>query len=478
MNLKGKIIIADANHACAEQVAKALEGEDYNVFSVSSGQQVLEILRTVGIHVLVSGEHLSDMECIDLLAEVKKEDASTEVIFLVENPSAIMLEAAIKGGLSDFLRLPLGDYGEVRQMAAKALEKCQSLQKSQRLIEDLLQKNQELQEAHETITALHQDTEALYYFGRCLSTSFDLDEIYSMMVNAVSKLLNNRPSFFFLFNEKGESAALKKSIGFPDSARKLVVPFELQGGSHMVKWLEEGVYTREFHARLEKEFDFSDFITRPIMIHNRFYGILGSCLKGGLKCTDRETNLLKQFITQSAFVIENALLQQQAHDLARHDELTGVYNRRYFQERIDHEIRRASREGSRFSLIILDIDYFKTYNDELGHIQGDHLLKQVVERIKERVRATDVISRFGGDEFVILFINTEKPIAIEIGDEIRKNVETYSNFVVEQSSVKKVTISLGVAQFPEDGANSVELIRKADQGLYAAKSRGRNQLVS
>ncbi|MBI1823027.1 MAG: GGDEF domain-containing protein [Nitrospirae bacterium] len=167
-----------------------------------------------------------------------------------------------------------------------------------------------------------------------------------------------------------------------------------------------------------------------------------------------------------------------ANSLANRDELTGAFNRRYFQEKIDEEIKRASRAETCFSLIILDVDHFKKYNDTYGHIQGDLLLKEIVKGIKERLRATDVVCRFGGDEFLILLMDTDKAMAVTIGNQIRNIIELNPNFKLNGGSEEKITFSMGVAQFPEDGFSSIDLIRRADKALYLAKDRGRDQVVA
>lgn len=476
--MKGKIIVVDQDNAFANEVAKVLEMDQNNVFSLNSGKQVLEVLRTVGIHVVICGTLSSEMTELELLTAVKNENPRTEVILMIKTPTIELLEGAMKGGTFDYVKLPVQDWHSFKTTVSEAFQKSQLAFKNKQLIEDLLLKNQELMEAHNTITLIHQDTEALYYFGRCLATSLNLEEIYAMMTNATNKLLNNRPTLLFLFNEKKAHLYLKKAIGFNDPLEEFIIPIEAKYKDNLVAWLEEKSYIEQFiKHNLPNGSEHDSFLSKPIIIHDNVYGLLTVLQNRESECTERESNLFKQFVSQSAFVLENALLHEKTNELANRDELTGVFNRRYFQEKIEEEIKRASRQNNRFSVFILDVDYFKHYNDTFGHIQGDFLLKELVAVMTERLRSTDIVSRFGGDEFVVLLIDTEKYAALEIGNQIRENIENNPKFKLTDGNEKKITISVGVAQYPDDGVTSIDLIRKADQALYVAKARGRNQVA-
>lgn len=477
--MNGKIIIVDQDIAFAEKVAKMLEVDRLSVFSLSSGKQVLNLIQTVGIDLVICGKLFSDNDCLDLLKAIKLDSPATEVILMNEKPTVELLEGAVKWKVSSFFKIPLEEWTELNKAVSDALQRRKEIARSKDLIEDLLKKNQELLEAHDTISALHQDTEALYYFGRCLATSLNLEEIYAMMINAATKLLHNRPTILFLFDEEKNHFFVKKAIGFHESLPSgILLPLDNHSRTNMVKWFDDGGYLEGLRSQLSGVNDCHSFLSKPIIIHNKFFGFLTVIQSKDAECTERENNIFKQFISQSTFVLENAFLHEMANTLANRDELTGAYNRRYFQDRIEEEIKRAGRLKSCFSLIILDADHFKIYNDTHGHIQGDLLLKEVVKVMKERLRSTDVVCRFGGDEFVILLMDTDRAFASTIGNQIRAMIELNPFFAMDGVSEKKITLSMGVAQYPEDGLTSIELIRRADKALYLAKARGRDQVVS
>ncbi|PLY01892.1 MAG: diguanylate cyclase response regulator [Desulfuromonas sp.] len=163
-------------------------------------------------------------------------------------------------------------------------------------------------------------------------------------------------------------------------------------------------------------------------------------------------------------------------ELAVRDGLTGLYNHRYFQEALTVEVLRCKRHERIFSVIFIDVDNFKQYNDTNGHPEGDNALKSISDLISSRLRASDILARYGGEEFILLLPEANKDFAAEVGEEIRKLIEQHP-FSGEESQPKgKLTISLGVATFKEDGENGSSLLEKADERLYRAKADGRNLL--
>ena len=161
-------------------------------------------------------------------------------------------------------------------------------------------------------------------------------------------------------------------------------------------------------------------------------------------------------------------------EIAIHDGLTGLYNHRFFYEALMTEVVRSHRHKRFFSLIFTDVDFFKKYNDKHGHPEGDNILKNLAKIFQERLRSTDVVARYGGEEFVMILPETSKEKARQVAEKIRKAVADYPFKGRETQPLGKVTISLGVSTFPEDGKDGNALVQNADQLLYEAKKKGRN----
>ena len=166
---------------------------------------------------------------------------------------------------------------------------------------------------------------------------------------------------------------------------------------------------------------------------------------------------------------------EQQYRLATTDGLTELYNHRYFQEQMKRQIENSKRYETEFSMIILDIDFFKKFNDTFGHQAGDAVLRQVAQTLKRNVRATDIVCRYGGEEMSIILPNTGKDVAHSTAEKICETVSD-KKFKLANDRETSVTISLGVATFPYDGQTASEIIDAADKRLYNAKNNGRNQV--
>lgn len=163
--------------------------------------------------------------------------------------------------------------------------------------------------------------------------------------------------------------------------------------------------------------------------------------------------------------------------MARHDALTGLYNRQVFNELLEYEINRASRYARPLSALLLDIDYFKKVNDNYGHSAGDDVLKEFSQLLVNSLRSTDYIARFGGEEFTVLMPETDKETAIVRAEELRKAIEEH-HFNLRGGRVLRITTSIGIATFPDNASDKESLIMIADEAMYEAKNSGRNKLFA
>jgi diguanylate cyclase (GGDEF)-like protein len=168
-------------------------------------------------------------------------------------------------------------------------------------------------------------------------------------------------------------------------------------------------------------------------------------------------------------------LQAQLSDQANRDPLTGLYNRRFLDSAMLRELARCEREGHVLSLILLDIDHFKRINDNFGHAAGDQVLKQLALLLSQDTRASDVVCRFGGEEFLVILPHTSLAITYERAEHWRLSFAAQTR--VHEGQPIQATVSMGIASYPEHGKTQEVLVRCADLALYQAKSGGRNQTV-
>lgn len=159
------------------------------------------------------------------------------------------------------------------------------------------------------------------------------------------------------------------------------------------------------------------------------------------------------------------------HQLSIVDDLTGMYNRRYFAERLEEEISRAARYNYKLACLMIDIDYFKNINDQYGHLIGDIILRDLAEIIRSSIRVVDVAARFGGEEFVVLLPQTNLQGGLSTAEKIRCKTATYPFSCAEDISL---TVSIGISCYDQHHPGAIYLLNQADQALYEAKKMGRN----
>ena len=163
-----------------------------------------------------------------------------------------------------------------------------------------------------------------------------------------------------------------------------------------------------------------------------------------------------------------AFVTKEIERLAITDNLTSVYNQRYFKQKLESYVRNPGKEG-RFALLLVDVDDFKSYNDNYGHLEGDRILKKVAESMSMQLRKTDSLSRYGGEEFVAILPEADLKGAKKVAEKIRTAVH-------ESLNIAKVTVSVGISVFPKNGRKEETILKAADMAMYEAKRKGKNQV--
>jgi len=221
----------------------------------------------------------------------------------------------------------------------------------------------------------------------------------------------------------------------------------------------------------------------PLMAHGESLGVLYFRIdaegdaRGNRSLVDEDRlNFYFNVSETLSLAVANIRLRESLREQAIRDPLTGLFNRRYFQETLRREIHRASRANAPLSVVMLDIDYFKRFNDMHGHDAGDAALKAVGEILMSRTRAGDVACRHGGEEFVLAFPGLSAEIAAERVEELRHAIETRDIQFLGQT-IDPVTISAGIAVYPDHAMDMDSLMRLADQALYRSKEAGRNRFT-
>jgi len=324
--------------------------------------------------------------------------------------------------------------------------------------------------------------QTLLSFSSKMGNILNLNELASEMLPAVTKALHvTQAKLLFQNMSSGDFIA---QFAYPEVEGESGDEFRLNADNPIAAWLvkenvplslEQIDSIPEFKGLWEAE---REQLTAsnlrllcPIKSRGRLVGILALGKKRSYALYSHEDiQLVMSMANQAGNLIENAQLYDQATIRANTDGLTGLYNHRHFHKCLEQEIARGSRFGSIFSLIMLDVDLFKTYNDTYGHLAGDKVLRKIGDYIKGSIRTVDMAFRYGGEEFTIILPEAQLNDAYKVAERIRKTIESKMT-----SSAMPLTVSLGVANWPSDGLMREEVIACADAALYRAKQTGRNR---
>ncbi len=211
----------------------------------------------------------------------------------------------------------------------------------------------------------------------------------------------------------------------------------------------------------------------PLVLMGEIFGIMH--VQWTKPVNHEDEKLVTRLAADAALALTNLRLRKQLKDLSIRDPLTGLFNRRYLEEFFEQELIRSRRKSGQLSVIMIDIDHFKKFNDTFGHEAGDAVLYELGKFFKHEMRGSDVTCRYGGEEFILLLPETAVDAAQRRAEQLRKNVKSMQVKFLD-NVLPEINLSLGVATFPDHGDCTEELIRKADTALYAAKEEGRDRV--
>jgi len=350
------------------------------------------------------------------------------------------------------------------------LEKDFSVLRS--IASELIHENAELKN---NLDEKERELDLLYSLIRRITFIMDWNEIQEIVVDLIIDFFSVvRFCLIALFDEKSVLVVRHRERNAHLVTGRLTMPFVLD---ETTKW-DDVVATDEWNNYFEnlghvKNLQ-SSFI--PLVLKNRQLGFMMIGKPKDVEYGRGEWQFLTTITHYCAVALDNSKL----YELTTTDELTGLFNRRYFVNRLEREIERASHRGNTVSLLMADIDRFKLINDTHGHPAGDQVLVSLSKRLTDGESGTGLPCRIGGEEFAIILPNSDKADALITAERLRTAVGS-SPFVFysdgEEIS-RNITISIGIAVYPQDADNPEGIINKADQALYLAKAHGRNRVIA
>ncbi len=303
-----------------------------------------------------------------------------------------------------------------------------------------------------------------------------------ILENALKMLKKGGRALLFLVDVENQDLVLSASKGAEDISKVKAKKGDVF--DHMVlkyrKPLMIEDITKDFRFPVESVEEaksyFRSLIAAPLISENRIIGVLRIDNIKEFMYTQDDLRILDIISDLGALALENSILYSRTQDLAVRDGLTGLFVRRYFMERFEEELERAARKKGTFSVLMVDIDHFKDYNDKYGHTSGDIVLKYLTRKISAFIKEGDIPARYGGDEIVIFLLGEEKQEASKRARAIQEQLEK-DPLVLRREKVN-MTVSIGISSYPKDAVLEEEIIKIADERLYKAKSKGRNKICA
>jgi diguanylate cyclase (GGDEF)-like protein len=322
----------------------------------------------------------------------------------------------------------------------------------------------------------------LYSIGRAMNYISDLKSLLEYILNQAIQITGAEKGSIMLYDLEDNLLSIRVVAGLRDR----VYQRKINSNEIQCKRFKpgEGIAGRVFQtgrpmvvdkAREDELFIEPDssyvrsIACIPMLVYSDVIGVINVTNKlDDTGFSDEDVELLKAVADQAAIAINKA----QLWEMAVTDSLTGLYVRRYFIVKLQEELHRAERYNKGFSIVMADLDRFKNVNDSYGHTAGDRVLKRVATFLQKNIRDVDIISRYGGEEFVFLLPEADKEEAYTVSERLRKKLAD-----LKFDDLPGITISLGIASYPDDSEDIDRLIKKADAALYTAKQSGRNKVV-
>lgn len=468
-----RILVADDDQSLVKTLSWILKEQGYEVAATPGGEGLLDLVEQFRPHLLLLDIMMPRVDGLQLLQRLKTDPRHRDLPVLMVS-SMPPEEATVKAlglGAADFIAKPF----RVRELLAR--------------VESQLRVGRELAHARDSA----RTSAAMIEILQEVTDSLKPEEIYSILTRRVARVLNIAKCSMVL--GRGDAAAGVVVAAYENPMlRNLQI--ELRRYPEIQHALESGrtvlvrdvatdpLYAteREYWAREKIQVPTRSAAAVPFSMRERQVGVFFLRTTGeDPPLTDADAQFAESVIRTAVAAIEKAYdLQSVVNDrdrletLARTDPLTGCLNRRALGDALDQELDRARRYGLAVSLLLADIDRFKDVNDKRGHVTGDSVLRQLGEMLAREARSVDIVARYGGEEFVVVMPETALEGATNFAERLRKRVEGH-DFADPGENPLHVTISVGLATFPDDRVKSTEsFVNRADQALYRAKNDGRN----
>lgn len=435
-------------------------------------------------------QRLPILSGVNILKDLQSIDCKSCVIFMTEKPDLNTAVSILQEGAFSFLEKPI-DYNQLGNVVKKGLDNRRAFFQILEMSDNLKTTNEKLKKQRGklkkeklSLKKINQELNVLNQLSLQINSTLDAHKVVKKVAySELNELVDHDIITFFYFLE--EEFFLKIYSSTFSLGRDLVEKLRSDSIEEYYRYTRQKLQAGDIHTEVIKRKNCGGRKNKiclippvkkfhlPLEVANNVLGMMG--LIGIQKLSKNHLRFISTLANQLALALKNATEHQRIQGLAITDELTGLSNRRAFQNALDKEVRRSKRYRKPLSLIMLDIDGFKEINDSFGHQVGDDVLRSLAIHLQGAVRETDLLARYGGDEFAVVLPETKAEEATVLAERLKDMVKNYS--FKAGGSYHTITLSIGVADISNGRMDSEdELIKRADSVLYMSKGQGGNSV--
>ncbi len=486
-----RILIVDDERAVHKLLSAYFRRHNYAVDSCLDSRDVIEKIEEFDPDLILLDLMMPELDGISAARRIRnlKRASYLPIIMLTARKEIRDIVNALEAGADDYISKPF-DFEEL-------MARIRTTLRVKRLQDRLMSKSTELNEANQQIGRLNnilvktnkQLQKKLYDFHNIFELSYKVmgqlefqELVRQSLINILGIFATRSAMLLMVTKENNDNFKIVDSRGFRELKAE---EFTISRHGNLVHYLD--LVKKPFQVR-NVPLEFQEIlpalkkleieVVSPLFRADEIVGLL--CLGANFRDEQySEDNLetLGLLTNMLGVALHNSQLYEHIRALSYTDGMTGLHNYRFFRMRIKEEIARARRENSLISLLIMDVDHFKNYNDTLGHPAGDDVLRQVSDILRSSVRDNDIVARYGGEEFAVILPGADKVGSYALAERIRQKVEEADFYKEEIQPLGGVTISIGTGTFPDDALTEDDLIVNTDQALYDAKKNGRNLVM-
>ncbi len=486
-----RILVVDDEASIHTMLSAFLKKHDFVVESCMDGRESVKMIQQFCPDLVILDLMMPKLDGISTTKRIRnlELDSYLPIIVLTARKEIRDMVTALEAGADDYITKPF----EFEELIAR----IRNMLRLKSLQDRLVHKTMELNEANQQISRLNhvlvqtnrQLQRKVYDFHNLFEVSYRVigqlefkQLVRQALINILGIFTTKNVVLFLVNKDDNDVFEVVDSRGFQNNMLKELHIYRHDKVIHYLELVKRAFQIREISQEFEelvprlRSLDIE--VISPLFRNDDIVGLL--CLGPNFKDEEySEENLetLGILTNMLAIAVHNAQMYEHIRALSYTDGMTALHNYRFFRLRLKEEIARARREDSKLSLLIMDVDHFKNYNDTLGHPAGDEVLRRVSVILKKSVRDNDIVARYGGEEFAIILPGADSEGSFALAERIRAKVEAEEFYEEAIQPGGRLTISIGIATFPKDALREEDLVINADRALYQAKKIGRNRVV-